>query len=283
MSEIPPSSDPPELGLERDVARLEGRFRETLAELGALRSKLKRADGRLGARTRAELSEIRDEWEGLDRRWFFAVLAGLLVFMFASYVFYMQLGWYADRRVLPPSSDWLLDHLPPVNLVPLLSWGWLAIHVYAVAIAVLYYPRKLPFLFFLFGIYLCVRTVYVFLSPIGAPVRILHMGELDNLFPMVMGVYTFENEFIFSGHTAMPFLFAMFFETPRQKGIMMAGSVLMAVSVLLTHNHYSVDVISAYFMGYAIYDLSERVYYSYLKPLFRKQPVGRLPRSVELR
>jgi hypothetical protein len=179
------------------------------------------------------------------------------VFLFAAYGFYMNLGWYADQRAMPPSSDWLLDQLPPQNLIPLLSWGWLSLHVYAVGAAVLYQPRRLPFLFFLLGTYLSVRTLYVFLSPIGAPVQMLDMGELDTLFPLVAGVYTFENEFIFSGHTAMPFLFALFLEGRIQKTVMALGSLAMAGAVLLTHNHYTVDVLSAYFMGYAIYRLAE--------------------------
>ena len=110
------------------------------------------------------------------------------------------------------------------------------------------------------GIYLCVRTVFLFLSPIGAPERMLDMRELDYLFPQVVGVYTFQNEFIFSGHTAMPFLFALFFETRFQKAVMLCGALLMAAAVLLTHNHYTVDVLYAWFMGWAIYELSRRLW-----------------------
>ena len=42
----------------------------------------------------------------------------------------------------------------------------------------------------------------------------------------------------------------------------------MAAAVLLTRNHYKVDVISAYFMGYAIFVLSQRLYFHFLRPLF---------------
>ena len=257
---------------EKEAARLEGRFQEALDELRLLRFRLRDADRGLADRTRAEISEIRDEWDAIHYRWWIGVLAGGIVFLFAAYAFYMNLGWYADNRTLPVSSDWLLDRLPIVNMVPVLSWGWLALHLYAVGTALLYYPRKLPFLFFVLGVYLCVRTVYVFLSPIGAPESILHMGELDLLFPLVAGVYTFQNEFIFSGHTAIPFLFALFFETRAQKTIMLLGSLGMAVAVLLTRNHYTLDVISAYFMGYAIFVLSQRLYFHFLRPLFVNTP-----------
>jgi len=94
------------------------------------------------------------------------------------------------------------------------------------------------------------------------------MRQLDSLFPLVAGVYTFQNEFIFSGHTAMPFLFALFFETRTQKAVMLVGSITMAAAVLLTHNHYTVDVISAYFIAYAIFVLSRNLYFRRVRPLF---------------
>ena len=114
----------------------------------------------------------------------------------------------------------------------------------------------MPFLLFLLGVYLVVRTLYVFLSPIGAPAQILDMRELDSLFALVAGEYTFQNEFIFSGHTAVPFLFFLFFDSRWHKGVMLAGSLAMAFAVLVTRNHYAVDVLSAYLVGYSVYALS---------------------------
>ena len=250
---------------EREIERLELRVRESAEELRALRERWR---ARARAEVRAEIEEIRGGWEDVDHKWWVGVLAGLVLFVLASYAFYANLGWYADQRALPVSSDWLLDRLPRVNLVPLLSWGWLALHAWALSIAVLYHPRRIPFLLFLLGVYLCVRTLFVFLSPIGAPVTILDMRELDALFAQVAGQYTFQNEFVFSGHTAVPFLFFLFFDTPWQKGVMLAGAVTMAVAVLLTHNHYTVDVLAAWFMGYAIFALSRALYYKGVEPLF---------------
>jgi len=47
-----------------------------------------------------------------------------------------------------------------------------------------------------------------------------------------VGVYTFQNEFVSSTRTAMPFLFALFFETRVQRTVMLAGSIAMAIAVL---------------------------------------------------
>ncbi|MGH0036554.1 MAG: phosphatase PAP2-related protein [Myxococcota bacterium] len=241
--------------LEAEIARLERHLLGSARDLRKLRRKFKLAE-----RARAEVAEIRDEWHGLETRWWVFAVALLVAFVLGAYLFYMNLGWYADQRALPPSSDWLLDQLPALNLVPLLSWGWLALHAYALGAALLYTPRRMPFLLFLIGTYLLVRTLFVFLSPVGAPERILDMRELDGLFPLVAGTYTFQNEFVFSGHTAVPFLFALYFETRWHKGVMLCGSLVMAGAVLLTHNHYTVDVLSAYFVGYSIYALSRALF-----------------------
>lgn len=253
--------------LEREIALLERRILDSARQIRTLRWRV-----RLAARARAEVAEIQGEWDELDTRWWVFVVAALVAFFLGSYLFYMNLGWYADRRVLPPSSDWLLDQLPVVNLVPLLSFGWLALHAFALGAALLYLPRKLPFLLLLLGNYFVIRTLYVFLSPIGAPVNILDMRELDTLFRLVAGEYTFQNEFIFSGHTAVPFLFALFFESRGLRAVMLGGSLVMAAAVLLTHNHYTVDVLSAYLVGYGIYALSDSMWRRFVRPLYLRAP-----------
>ncbi len=259
----------PELDvLEREFARLEARFRETTEELARLRKRFK-----LAAAARAELAEIKDEWHTVHYKWWIITLSGVLTFFVLSYFYYTQLGWYADQRHLPPSSDWLLNRLPQVNLMPVLSWGWLGLHLYAAAVAVLYYPRKLPLILLTLGLFMFIRSTFIFLSPIGPPHGIMDMSKLDYIFNRVMGVLTFNNEFVFSGHASFPFLFYLLFETRAQKAIFLGGSAAMAASVLLTHNHYTVDVLGAYFISYSIYRLSLRLYAGYVRPLFLLQPV----------
>jgi len=255
------------MDIEGEIARLEKRFRESAEELKRLRLSV-----RLASKAKEEIAEIRDEWHGVHYKWFVLVLAGLFAFLLASYFLYTNLGWYADQRALPPSSDWLLNRLPIVNLLPVLSWGWLGLHAAAGIIAMLYYPRRMPFLLFLLGMFISIRTVFVFLSPIGAPVHMLDMSRLDYIFSRIMGTYTFQNEFVFSGHTGIPFLFFLFFETRAQKAVFLTGSIIMGASVLLTHNHYTVDVLGTFFMSYAIFALSRRIYDRLLHPLFMDRP-----------
>ncbi|MDE2039369.1 MAG: hypothetical protein KGO96_04470 [Elusimicrobia bacterium] len=251
--------------LDEQIRQIEERFLQSARELSALRQRLLR-------QSQAELEEIKDEWHGVHYKWWVATLAGALGLFVLAFHLYTRLGWVADHRILPNGSDWLLRHLPVVNVLPVLSWGWLALHLFAAGCAIAYYPRRIPFLIFLLALFMAIRTIFVFLSPIGAPMGMLDMGKLDFLFSKIMGAWTFENEFVFSGHTGIPFLFFLFFETRGLKAIMLIGSLTMAVCVLLSHNHYTVDVLGAYLVSYSIFKLAEKLYYDFIRPLFQVLP-----------
>jgi len=219
---------------------------------------------------RKEVSDIRDQWHDVHYRWWVITLSGVLVFFFLSYSFYTQLGWVADQRTLPNGTDWVLRHLPLVNVLPILSWGWFALHLFAAWVAIMYYPKRMPFLMFMLGFYMVVRTLFVFLSPIGPPEGMVDMRERDIIFSRLLGKYTFTNEFIFSGHTSIPFLFFLFFEERFRKTVMLCGSLTMGLCVLLSHNHYTVDVLAAFPMSYSIYILADKWYQRLIHPLFQE-------------
>ncbi|MBI4678221.1 MAG: phosphatase PAP2 family protein [Elusimicrobia bacterium] len=258
---------PTEEAVHERLEILERRFLESAEEIRTLRS-------RLMVETKAELSEIKDQWHGVHTKWWAITLSGVLVFFVLSYALYTQLGWAADQRHLPTGSDWLLKRTPVVNTLPILSWGWLGLHLVLGGAAIAYYPRRIPFLMFLLGVYVFIRTLFVFLSPIGPPAGMMDMSKLDFLFSRIMGTWTFNNEFVFSGHTGIPFLFYLFFETPRLKAVCLAGSIVMGVSVLLSRNHYTVDVLGAYLVSYSIFKLSEHLYYRYIRPVFMTRPTS---------
>jgi hypothetical protein len=254
--------------LEKKIQALEERFRESADELKDLRAKLLEE-------TQAELDEIKDEWHGVHYKWWVITLAGVLGLFALSYSLYTNLGWAADQRRLPTGSDWLLNNLPIVNTLPLLSWGWFGLHLFLGGAACAYYPRRMTFLVFMLSLFISIRSVFIFLSPIGAPTGMMDMQKLDFIFSKIMGSWTFNNEFVFSGHTSIPFLFFLFFESFWLKTIALGGSLAMGVGVLLSHNHYSVDVFGAYLMSYSIYTLAEKLYYGWVRPLFMIGPSSR--------
>ncbi|MBI5245700.1 MAG: hypothetical protein HY923_00855 [Elusimicrobia bacterium] len=253
---------PPENLLEQKLEELERRFTESAREINELRKLIPPAAQR-------EIKEIKDEWHGIHYKWWIGVLAGLLGMFCLSYALYTKLGWVADQRALPVGNDWLLRRLPLVNTLPILSWGWFGLHLYACGAAVAYSPRRIPFLIYLLTVYMIVRTAFVFLSPIGAPAGMVDMRLHDAIFSRILGTWTFMNEFVFSGHTAIPFLFYLFFKTPGLKRLMLVGSLVMAIGVLLSRNHYTVDVIAAFFTSYSVYALARASFKRFVEPIFR--------------
>ncbi|MDE2292493.1 MAG: hypothetical protein KGL53_10455 [Elusimicrobia bacterium] len=258
--------------LEAEFAKLEERLRQSTEDLSHLRAAVRLA-GKAEVGVRQELAEIKEGWEDVHYKWWLITLAGVAVLFVLSYFFYTNLGWYADHRFMPTGSDPLLNHLPVLNLLFMLSWVWMGVHLYAVTFAMLYYPRRMPFLIFLLGSFIGVRAVFVFLSPMGPPHGMLDMSKMDFIFSRIMGTYTFNHEFVFSGHTGIPFLFSLFFTTKFHKRLFLGVSVVMGACCLLTRNHYTVDVLGAYFMGYAIFVMSRDLYHKLIEPLFLKLPL----------
>jgi membrane-associated phospholipid phosphatase len=81
---------------------------------------------------------------------------------------------------------------------------------------------------------------------------------------MGFGIYdliNFQANFFFSGHTGLPFLMALIFWADKfWRKFFLAVSALFAISVLLAHVHYSVDVFAAPFMTYGIFKIAERFF-----------------------
>ena len=256
---------PPDISLEERLKQLEERFETSASEIRELRGRLADTAKR---ELRREIREVKGEWDDVHYKWWIGVVAGAIVLLLLSYTFYTKLGWVADQRALPVGDDWLLRRLPLVNTLPILSWGWFALHLYAGGAAAAYQPKRIPFLLFTLSLYMTVRTAFVFLSPIGPPAGMVDMRLHDFLFSRILGTWTFTNEFIFSGHTSIPFLFFLFFRSRGLKTLMLVGSAVMGVCVLLSRNHYTVDVLAAYLVTYSIYKASEALYGGWVKPLF---------------
>ena len=79
----------------------------------------------------------------------------------------------------------------------------------------------------------------------------------DPGFPSLLVTYGVSNDLFFSGHTGAPFLMALvFWPHKRLRYIFLAWSGFFAVVVLLGHIHYTIDVLSAFFITYGIYHIA---------------------------
>ncbi|MFH1284222.1 MAG: phosphatase PAP2-related protein [Candidatus Peregrinibacteria bacterium] len=209
------------------------------------------------------LSKIVMNWRVLlkDRTYVISLLVGALVIIGAYFFSYFVSVYHESLAASYISvGDFILDSIPTYNLAFLDIWGFIMVLTAIFAYVVFYRPEKAPFAMKTFGILIIVRACFITLTNVGPPQGAL---LLEDIF---VGTETFkklffENDLFFSGHTAIPFLaFLIFKDSKIFKWLMLAASVLMAVTVLLMHVHYSIDVFAAVFIAHGVYSLSNKIF-----------------------
>ncbi len=182
-------------------------------------------------------------------------LAVALLFLLASLVVNYFASQYAYVNKSNSVTDILLDNLPVVNMDTTFIVGTI-IFIILVTIFLILQPHKISFVLKSIALFIVVRSLFVTLTHIGpSPLNTLESpGEIGRAFSSGADLF-------FSGHTGMPFLFSlMYWYDRRLRFLFFFMSIIAAVSVLLGHIHYSIDVASAYFITYGIHIITKRIY-----------------------
>lgn len=175
---------------------------------------------------------------------------GLIVFFLQDFFFFIQ----ARNGVL--INDWVLDRLPA--------------HDVSTYIFVILYPAS-GFLFwriksnssmcitFLWGyIFLClIRMLTISLIPLDTPKNLIHLSDPFSI--IFYGTNLITKDLFFSGHTASLFLVGLCLENKREKYIVFAATVVLAVLLLIQHVHYTADVIAAPFFSYLFWYIGKTI------------------------
>jgi hypothetical protein len=156
-----------------------------------------------------------------------------------------------------PSPDLLLSFLPRVDLRVLFVWGFAAFWAWAIGVALLRERRRIAHIAWLYALLLVVRSLFIVLTPMRAPLDSLWVGG-DPLFDAIGRHLTFRNDLFFSSHTALPFLGFLIYRDRWARLVFLGFSITLAATVLLTRLHYSIDVFAAYFITYAVYRFEHR-------------------------
>ena len=121
-------------------------------------------------------------------------------------------------------------------------------------------PNHLPFAMKSVALFTLIRSVFVTLTHISAfPTHVIISSSFFNR-EAFNGIFT-GNDLFFSGHTGLPFLLAlMFWEHKVLRIIFLGFSILFGVVVLLGHIHYSIDVLSAFFITYSIFHICKSLF-----------------------
>lgn len=182
---------------------------------------------------------------------------GLIV---AAYALLAALCRYRAGQPFPPGLDPFCAALPLKDWTGFLSGGYIlflvAFYLYWLARG----PARVPYLVVATGVLMLVRDLFLLLTPVGT---------LPGLMPLysggvasgIHGTLLYDQELFFSGHAGVPFLYFLLSRNHKPVALVcLAVSILNAAGVLLTRNHYSLDVLGAFFIVPTIDMITRRLF-----------------------
>lgn len=163
-------------------------------------------------------------------------------------------GTYATQNASNAVTDIILDNVRVRDLDGIFIYGPLVLFAFIIVL-ISRKPTRIPFTLKTIALFVLIRSLFVNLTHIGPfPDQILiHSSIIDK--------FTFAGDLFFSAHAGLPFLFALvFWESIYLRFFFIASSLFFGVVVLLAHLHYSIDVLSAFFITYTIYRIAEGIF-----------------------
>ncbi|OGF61137.1 hypothetical protein A2662_03215 [Candidatus Giovannonibacteria bacterium RIFCSPHIGHO2_01_FULL_45_33] len=180
------------------------------------------------------------------------IKAALLLIVSLVVNFYA--GLYATARASNSVSDIILSNLPVYNIDGTFIWATFAFWTFVILLC-LTEPKRIPFVLNAIATFTIIRSGFISLTHLGPyPTQ----TAIDSY---ILSFFVFDADLFFSGHTGMPFLFAlMFWEERVLRYLFIVMALAFGTIVLLAHLHYSIDVASAFFITYAIYHITEYLF-----------------------
>ncbi|MBI3627847.1 MAG: hypothetical protein HY220_03875 [Candidatus Sungbacteria bacterium] len=180
---------------------------------------------------------------------FFSLCLLLLMLVINFYA-----GTYATREASNPVTDIVLDNIRVYDVDGVFIYGAFLFWIF-IGLVCLHRPQRIPFTLKSISLFILIRSIFITLTHIGPFPT--HTEIASSLISRV----SFGGDLFFSGHTGLPFLMALiFWETPLLHWTFILLSLVFGVVVLLGHLHYSIDVLSAFFITYSIYKISAALF-----------------------
>lgn len=186
---------------------------------------------------------------------FIEVIIGFLMLIISLIVTFYA-NKYTASRASNSVTDLLLDNLPVVNMNFIFNEG-AVIFITILSAIVLYEPTRISFTVKSIALFLFIRSVFMTLTHLGAPIGMLRIDNGDYIYKMSSG-----NDLFFSAHTGLPFLLAIIFWNNKYlRSFFLFSTVVGAVSVILGHLHYSIDVASALFIAFGVFHIAKYIFH----------------------
>lgn len=173
---------------------------------------------------------------------------GIVLFVFSLVVNYYA-GIFATEAASNAVADIILSNTRAVDVHLIFIYGPILLWAF-VSVICLKHPNRIPFVIKNIAIFVLIRSVFISLTHIGPfPTDIYVESDITKMF-------IFGGDLFFSGHTGLPFLMALvFWKYVNYRMLFIASAILFGVVVLLGHLHYTIDVLSAFFITYTIFHI----------------------------
>jgi hypothetical protein len=169
---------------------------------------------------------------------------------------------YVEKRNGVVLNDLLLAQIPPHNLSVLIFtiiWGMILFILYRS----LYNPSILITYCFTLAVVTVVRVTCIYLVPLNPPVGLIPLS--DPLSGIFYGEANITRDLFFSGHTATLVTIFLCLKTKTDRKIGLAAVIILAISLLVQHIHYTIDILAAPVITYWCYCLTR--FFLYKEPL----------------
>jgi len=218
-------------------------------------------------------------WRGrtsLEIRNLIARVAGAALCRWFCFATMIWLGLHAERRAAPRVPDLIIDH---IRFVPWVAdWNyflWLAAYIPGSIVLLLLDPRRTIRFFITGGIISLLRGACVLLTGLGAlsgqdaygPRLVDPAAFREAFFSLINPLAVFfgnsaniylTKDLFFSGHVATTFLLILYAWPYRVfRNVLIALHILVVLSLFFGYIHYSIDVVGAYAITFAVFVLRE--------------------------
>ena len=175
----------------------------------------------------------------------------LAISLLALYFANLYVSFHASNSV----SDIILDHIPVINVNFLFSEGALIFLVILLLVNLLE-PRHIPFVLKGTALFIVARCFFMILTHTAPPIHMSYLDPTTLIYKLSSG-----DDLFFSFHTGLPFFMALvFWDEKYLRYFFIFSAIVGATVVLLGHLHYSIDVFSALFISYGVFQIAKYLF-----------------------
>lgn len=173
--------------------------------------------------------------------------------------------FYSTRYATINSSnhvtDIILSNTRVYDVGLIFVYGALAAVIFSIVVCLTLYFARTPFVLKSAALFLVIRSVFVSLTHISPYPYHAVLSDTFLTSTSLAQMFFTGDDLFFSGHVGLTFLMALLlWDNPILRYIYLGISATFAVTVLLGHFHYSIDVFAAFFITHTIYIMATRLF-----------------------